>query len=136
LHSEPKSRLDRFAVIDGVASRLEESPPLLRRRWSSDAKARILEEALAPGANVSAVARSHGISPQQLFAWRRNALRSGAISLFPVPEGQSFAPVVVARDNNHHTGGLDIVIGDVTICVGSDVAPALLVEAIRAVRSA
>jgi transposase len=44
-----------------------------RRRWSSDDKARIVEESLRPGANVSEVARHNGLSPQQLFAWRRAA---------------------------------------------------------------
>jgi transposase len=42
-----------------------------RRRWSSDDKARIVAESLEPGANVSEVARRNGLSPQQLFAWRR-----------------------------------------------------------------
>ena len=42
-----------------------------RRRWSSDDKARIVVESLEAGANVSEVARRHGLSPQQLFAWRR-----------------------------------------------------------------
>ena len=42
-----------------------------RRRWSTDDKARILVESFKPGANVSEVARRHGISPQQLFGWRR-----------------------------------------------------------------
>jgi transposase len=44
-----------------------------RRRWSMDAKARILVESLKPGANVSEVARRYGLSPQQLFGWRRQA---------------------------------------------------------------
>jgi transposase len=44
-----------------------------RRRWSGDEKARIVVESLKPGANVSAVARRHGMSPQQLFGWRREA---------------------------------------------------------------
>jgi transposase len=44
-----------------------------RRRWSSDDKARIVAESLKPGANVSEVARRNGLSPQQLFAWRRAA---------------------------------------------------------------
>ncbi len=35
-----------------------------RRRWSGDERARILEETLAPGAVVSAVARRHGLTPQ------------------------------------------------------------------------
>nr|WP_244421547.1 transposase [Mesorhizobium alhagi] len=33
---------------------------------------------MTPGANVSAVARAHRVSPQQVFAWRRKAIRSGA----------------------------------------------------------
>jgi transposase len=44
-----------------------------RRRWSSDAKVSIVVESFEPGANVSEVARRRGLSPQQLFAWRREA---------------------------------------------------------------
>lgn len=130
MQSAPKSRLETFAVIEAVANRLEESPPLLRRRWSAEAKARILEEALAPGVNVSAVARAHQVSPQQVFAWRRKAIRFGEIVVTrgSGSEAQSFAPVEVARENGARTSGLEIVIGDATIRVGSAVAPALLVE--------
>ncbi|WP_209490463.1 transposase [Xanthobacter flavus] len=46
-----------------------------RRRWTADDRARILEETLAPGAVVSAVAHRHGLSPQQLFTWRRERAR-------------------------------------------------------------
>ena len=135
MQSELKSGLGTFTVLEAVASRLE-SPPLTRRRWSAEAKSRILEEALSPGANISAVARAHGVRPQQLFAWRRKALRSGAITMIPDIPVQSFAAVEVARADRVRAGGLDIVIGDATIRVGNDVAPALLVEAIRAVRAA
>lgn len=57
-----------------------------RRRWSTDEKARILVESLRPGANISEVARRNGLSPQQLFGWRREVRcdpdvgRSGAPS--------------------------------------------------------
>jgi transposase len=44
-----------------------------RRQWSDDEKARIVIESLRPGANVSEVARRNGLSPQQLFGWRRRA---------------------------------------------------------------
>lgn len=44
-----------------------------RRQWSEDEKARIVIESLKPGANVSEVARRNGVSPQQLFGWRRDA---------------------------------------------------------------
>lgn len=44
-----------------------------RRQWSGDDKARIIVESFTPGANVSEVARRNGLSPQQLFGWRREA---------------------------------------------------------------
>ena len=47
-----------------------------RRRWSSDDRVRILLESLKPGANVSEVARRHGLSPQQREA--RAALIGGS----------------------------------------------------------
>lgn len=139
MQSAPKPRLESFAVIEGVADRLDESPPLLRRRWSAEAKARIIEASLAPGANVSAVARAHRLSPQQLFAWRRKAIRSGTVAILPAKasaERQSFAAVEVALRDSASTDRLEIVIGDATIRVGNDVAPALVIAAIRAVRSA
>lgn len=42
-----------------------------RRRWSAEDKARIVAEIAASGDSVCAVARRHGLSPQQLFGWRR-----------------------------------------------------------------
>jgi transposase len=54
----------RVEVLDGVER---------RRRWSSEDKARIIEETLAPGAKVSEVARRHGISASLVFTWRRQS---------------------------------------------------------------
>ncbi|WP_428830159.1 transposase [Cereibacter changlensis] len=42
-----------------------------RRRWSDEFKAQAVTAALEPGINVSALARRLGISPPQLFGWRR-----------------------------------------------------------------
>jgi transposase len=42
-----------------------------RRRWSDEEKLRIVTESLAGPRVVSATARRHGISPGQLFTWRR-----------------------------------------------------------------
>lgn len=47
--------------------------PQRRREWSHDEKMRILLESAEPGANISEVARRNGLSPQQLFGWRREA---------------------------------------------------------------
>jgi transposase len=42
-----------------------------RRRWSAIEKKQIIEETYQPGHSVSYVARKHGISPAQLFNWKR-----------------------------------------------------------------
>jgi transposase-like protein len=65
-----------------------------RRRWPDDVKARIVVESFAPGAVVSGVARRHGLSPQQLFTWRRQA-RRGDFTL-PMADEAAFVPVVAA----------------------------------------
>src|SRR6202521_2261040 len=63
-----------------------------RRRWSDEAKGRIVAESYSPGAVVSEVARRHDISPQHLFAWRKVA-RAGLLSL-PADDAPMFVPVV------------------------------------------
>src|SRR5580692_11237963 len=80
--SEPRGRVD---IRVGVGR---------RRRWSVEAKGRIVAESYAPGAVVSEVARRHDISPQHLFAWRK-AARSGRLVL-PATESPMFVPVVTA----------------------------------------
>ena len=131
LQSEHKSRHSSF-LIEGEVSRADPGLDVPRRRWSADAKAQVLSEALMPGVNVSAVARHHGLKPQQVFAWRRQALRSGIIDpLLPGSAGPSFVPVAVER-----SGSLELVIGDMTIRAGVDVPAARLAEVVRAVRSA
>jgi transposase len=44
-----------------------------RRCWSEAEKRAIIAEAARPGANISAVARRHGLKPSLLFRWRRLA---------------------------------------------------------------
>src|SRR5471030_3523388 len=62
-----------------------------RRRWSHDEKARAIEASLAPGAVVSEVARGHGVTPQQLFGWRREARQKAA----EASEGPSFVRAII-----------------------------------------
>src|SRR4051794_32137897 len=47
-----------------------------RRNWPADEKAAIVAESYAPGRTVCGVARRHGLTPAQLFTWRRLARRS------------------------------------------------------------
>ncbi len=44
-----------------------------RRGWSPAEKAAIIAESYAEGETVCSVARRHGLTPQQLFTWRRLA---------------------------------------------------------------
>lgn len=64
-----------------------------RRKWSSEDKARIVAETATSGDSVCAVARRHGLSPQQLFGWRRE-LREAAAKHSEAQELQ-FVPAVV-----------------------------------------
>jgi transposase len=63
-------KIERVEVITSVER---------RRRWPAEEKARIVQETYAPGMSVSQVARQHGISPNQLFTWRR-LYAEGALS--------------------------------------------------------
>ena len=64
-----------------------------RRKWSDEDKARIVAEIVASGESVSAVARRHGLSPQQLFGWRRE-LQASRTALSGAEELQ-FVPAVL-----------------------------------------
>ncbi len=82
---EPKAKaVRRVEVITGVGG---------RRKWTDDEKAQVLEETLAPGAVISQIARRHGLTPQQLFTWRRAARRKAmgdAVAASP-----PFVPAIV-----------------------------------------
>ncbi|MCA1402808.1 transposase [Bradyrhizobium sp. BRP56] len=64
-----------------------------RRKWSDEDKARIVAEIAASGDSVCSVARRHGLSPPQLFGWRRQ-LRVAAGGHSEAEEVQ-FVPAVV-----------------------------------------
>ncbi|MVT71468.1 transposase [Bradyrhizobium pachyrhizi] len=149
--------LDHTLKSDVTARRLEVITETGRRRWfSKDDKARIVEETLVPGAVVSEVARRHGLSPQQVFTWRRQARGQPA----PMADDPRFVPAVVdamapvavagrerktarrkakpdVRARRCDVGGIEIEAEGVTIRVGrgADVAMiAAIVHALKASR--
>ena len=67
-----------------------------RRKWSDKDKARIVSETVASGESVCAVARRHGLSPQQLFGWPRQLREASA--RHSAAEELQFVPAVVAVD--------------------------------------
>ena len=62
-----------------------------RRYWSTAEKARLVAESAKPGANISDVARRHGVSRGLLSIWRRQARQAssegGAFVQLQVTEG-------------------------------------------------
>jgi transposase len=100
--SEPARRLEIFTG----AGR--------RRTWSAEQKAAIVAESVGGTESVSAVARRHGLTPPQLFAWRRQTRGRSVMA----KEQLSFASVVVS------SAAIEIEYGGATIRVpaGSDAA--------------
>lgn len=127
----PLSADRNFHVLEGVTSRLDAAPLRARRRWSADAKRRLIAASVEPGANISALAREAGMAPSQLFAWRRQAEERGAPAAGSGEERLGFVEVTSAR-----TYPVEIEAGGVVIRVGADMSGDRLVALIRAVRSA
>ena len=68
-----------------------------RRRFTDDDKARIVSEAMMPGATVTEVARRYGVCGSLIYRWRRMLVGSSlppAARSLPSPTG--FVPVEVA----------------------------------------
>lgn len=82
-HSSITEPVRRIEVFTGTGR---------RRTWSAEDKARIVAESLTSGESVCAVARRHGLSPQQQFGWRRQARQPAASADTAAP---LFVPAVV-----------------------------------------
>jgi transposase-like protein len=61
--------------------------------WTAEQKARIVAESCESGETVSAVARRHGLTPQQLFGGRRQARQYAEREAGK--SGPAFTPVIV-----------------------------------------
>jgi transposase len=133
LQADHKPSTSSFEVIEGEVSRLDASPGRLRREWSTAAKERIVAAASEPGANVSAIARAHGLSPQQVFTWRRQAAEKSRKNPTGMA-GASFA--MVALKDAGGGGVVEIAVGGVTLRIGAAVPAARVKELLQAVRSA
>jgi transposase len=116
-----------------------------RRTWSAEDKARIVAETLQEGETVCAVARRHGLSPQQLFGWRRQARQSavGAEDRAPhfVPAVVETAPAarVRRRKRSHHgdqvSGLIEVEISGVTVRIGRGADAKTVAAVLRALQS-
>ena len=116
-----------------------------RRIWSAEDKARIVAETLQEGATVCAVARRHGLSPQQLFGWRRQARQSavgaedGAPHFVPAVVETAPAARVPRRKRSHRgdqvSGLIEVEISGVTVRIGRGADAKTVAAVLRALQS-
>jgi transposase len=85
-----------------------------RRRFSSKDKGRVVAESFSPGVTVSEVARRHGMTPQHLFKWRREA-RTGRLVL-PADDDGSFATVVVNSERGSGVSAIPTAKIEIEVC--------------------
>ena len=119
-----------------------------RRTWSTVDKARIVAESVTSGGSVCSVARRHGLSPQQLFGWRRQA-RQPMVAGGNV-DARLFVPAVVEaplavpgrkrkrkrmRPAGRSSGIIEVEIDGVTVRVGRGAEAKTVAAVLRALKA-
>jgi transposase len=143
--TEPVRRIEVFTVTGR------------RRSWSAEEKARIVAESAASEASVCSVARRHGLSPQQLFGWRRQARESAGADaeastarLFvpAIVESPKTAPAIEAsaprsspvrerakQGSARRSPAIELEVGGVTVRISHDAAAETITAVIRALKA-
>jgi transposase len=118
-----------------------------RRRWSDEAKRRLVAETLVPGATVHSVAQRHGVNTSQLFTWRKRfrgelgqapteppAPAFAAVELVAVPGATQTSDEAMAGADALTSGGvIEIELPQgARVRIAGEVAPAVVTAALRA----
>lgn len=95
-----------------------------RRRWSAEAKLRIVAEAEEAGACIKAVAARHDVYPSLLFYWRRQVRegrlgREGSTDFVPVrlvssSRATTVVPARHATSDASGAAGIEVILPDGT----------------------
>lgn len=121
-----------------------------RRTWSDEDKARVVAEIEASGDTVSAVARRHGLSPQQLFGWRRQVKEARAV--VSGDDKLQFVPAVIdaalsdtaghlqRKTRRQHrdepsAGTIEVAIDGVTVRIGAGAPADTIAAVLRALKA-
>ena len=136
-HSAITESVRRLEVFTGAGR---------RRTWRDQDKARIVAEIATSGDSVCAVARRHGLSPQQLFGWRRQLRESEAGR--SEADGLQFVPAVVDAGSSPvpqrtmprgkveaSAGTIEVEIDGVTVRVGRGADAKILMAVLRALKA-
>ena len=110
--------------------------PAAKRRWSDEARGRMVAETLVPGVTVNEVARRHGLKANHLSSWRTLA-RKGKL-VVPEVAGAEFAapvasPMVVPTVAT--IASIDLILGPVTVRLDAATPAARVAELAVALRA-
>ena len=117
-----------------------------RRTWPADEKAAIVAESYAPGRTVCGVARRHGLTPAQLFTWRRLARRfrwpfqeppvrfvPAVVEAVPgLPPPPASQPRRARRPGP--VRGIEVEMDGIVVRIGSGASPQAIAAVIRALK--
>lgn len=138
--------VQRFEVFTGKGR---------RRDWPPEVKASIVAESYSGQETVCAVARRHGLSPSQLFTWRRELRKQmedrGVTLPITPPSAPSFVPAVIdlspadepvpvarrPRKRRSKDSAVELEIDGVAVKIGSGADAgviAAVIEALKATR--
>lgn len=119
-----------FHIVEAVVDRGDDMGTTVRQHWSDAFKEQAVAATLTPGVNVSAIAKQMGISPSQLFGWRRLALTKGNV----VERNDAMSSP--SETTSRSVPLVEIVLGAITVRTPANIGEADLRRLIRAVRSA
>lgn len=105
-----ESRMEAVGFVELLAA------PAAKRRWSDEAKGRIVAETLVAGVTVNEVARRHGMKANHLSSWRTLA-RQGKLVVPEVAGAEFSVPVAVTlpMEMPIPASSIELVIGSVTV---------------------
>ena len=110
--------------------------PSVKRRWSEEAKGRIVAETLVAGVTVNEVARRHGVRANHLSSWRTLA-RQGKL-VVPEVLGAAFAaPMLPRRPASRPVTqpAVELIIGPVTVRLDAATSAARVAELVMALQA-
>jgi transposase len=110
-----------------------------RRSWSAEEKAAIIGESYVEGETVCSVARRHGLTPQQLFTWRRHArgTRTAETPASVPAVAEVLTPAVAMRPRRRRssvTAPIELEIDGVVMRIGPGAQASTVAAVIRALK--
>lgn len=124
-----ESHMEAIGFVELLAA------PSAKRRWSDEAKGRIVAETLVAGVTVNEVAHRHGLKANHLSSWRTLA-RQGKLIVPEVAGAEFSAPVATAQSAEMpDITSIDLIIGLVTVRLDAATPAARVAELAMALQA-